>query len=118
MGFRRIIGLGVRIDTEQKLFVGLKLDSEMRRLHADGKVANRPAFKPGDPARLDVFDIKGDLFMGRVVDGSLACDELGDLERNIRSIVAVTFSVAKPSGQLRIFGIHRNELSPNLAAAS
>jgi hypothetical protein len=108
----------MRVDTEQKLFVGLKLDSEMRRLHADGKVANRPAFKPGDPARLDLFDIKGDLFMGRVVDGSLACDELGDLERNIRSIVAVTFSIPKPSGQLRIFAMHRNELSTNLAAAS
>jgi len=108
----------MRVDTEQKLFVGLKLDSEMRRLHADGKVANRPAFKPGDPARLEVFDIKGDLFMGRVVDGSLACDELGDLERNIRSIVAVTFSVPKPSGSLRIFAIHRNDLSTSLAAAS
>ena len=65
-----------------------------------------------------IFDIKGDLFMGRVVDGSLACDEIGDLERNIRSIVAVTFSVPKPSGQLRIFAIHHNELSTNLAAAS
>ncbi len=108
----------MRVDTEQKLFVGLKLDSEMRRLHADGKVANRPAFKPGDPACLELCDIKGDLFIGRVVGGSLACDELGDLERNIRSIVAVTFSVPKPSGSLRIFAIDRNELPANLAAAS
>jgi hypothetical protein len=108
----------MRVDTEQKLFVGLKLDSEMRRQHADGKVAHRPAFKLGDPARLELFDVKGDLFIGRVVDGSLACDEVGDLERNIRSIVAVTFSVPKPSGQLRIFAIDRNELPANLAAAS
>ena len=107
----------MRVDAEQKLFVGLKLDSEMRRQHADGKLASRPAFKPGDPARLDLLEIKGDLFIGRIVDGSLACDELGDLERNIKSIVAVTFSVAKPSGQLRIFAIDRSEQPASLAAA-
>jgi hypothetical protein len=84
----------MRVDTEQKLFVGLKLDSEMRRLHADGKVANRPAFKPGDPARLDLFDIKGDLFMGRVVDGSLACDESRSPSRSRRGNCASSRCIA------------------------
>jgi hypothetical protein len=108
----------MKVDPERKLFVGLKLDAEMRRQHGDGRVAQRPAFKPGDPAHLELMEIRGDLFMGRVLDGGLPFDELGDLERNIKSIIAVTFSVPKPPGQLRIFAIDRDELASGFAAAS
>jgi hypothetical protein len=107
----------MRVDAAQKLFLGFKLDSEMRRQYADGKLVHRPAFKNGDPARLDMIDVKGDLFIGRVVDGGLASDELTDLERNIKSIVAVTFSVQRPGGALRIYALDRDELAANLAAA-
>ena len=107
----------MRVDTEQKLFLGLKLDSEMRRQYAEGKLSHRPAFKAGDPARLDLFEVKGDLFIGRILDGGLALDEMADLDRNIRSIVTVTFSLPKSSATLRVFAIEREELSPGLAAA-
>lgn len=107
----------MRVDSAQKLFLGFKLDQEMRRQYADGKLAHRPAFKSGDPARLDVLDVKGDLFIGRVLEGGLGLDELGDLERNIKSIVAMTFSVQRPSGILKIFAVDRDELGANLAAA-
>ena len=107
----------MRVDTEQKLFLGLKLDPEMRRQYAEGKLTHRPAFKAGDPARLDLFEVKGDLFIGRVLDGGLAVEEMADLERNIRSIVTVTFSLPKKPATLRVFAIEREELSPGLAAA-
>jgi hypothetical protein len=107
----------MRVDTEQKLFLGLKLDSEMRRQYAEGKLTHRPAFKAGDPARLDLFEVKGDLFIGRILDGGLALDEMADLDRNIRSIVIVTFSLPKSSATLRVFAIEREELSTGLAAA-
>jgi hypothetical protein len=107
----------VRVDTEQKLFLGLKLDSEMRRQYAEGKLTHRPAFKAGDPARLDLFEVKGDLFIGRILDGGLALDEMADLDRNIRSIVTVTFSLPKSSATLRVFAIEREELNTGLAAA-
>ena len=108
----------MRVDTEQKLFLGLKLDSEMRRQYAEGKLTHRPAFKAGDPARLELFEVKGDLFIGRILEGGLALDEMADLDRNIRSIVTVTFSLQKKtSGALRVFAIEREELSPGLAAA-
>ena len=108
----------MRIDTDQKLFLGLKLDSDMRRQYADGKLVHRPAFKAGDPARLELVELKGDLFIGRVLDPGLALDEVSDLERNIKSIVAVTFSVSKPAGPLRIFPVDRNDASAGLAAAA
>jgi hypothetical protein len=108
----------MKIDPERKLFVGFKLDSEMRRQHSDGRVAQRPAFKPGDPAHLDLLDVRGDLYMGRILDGGLALDELADLERNIKSIIATTFSLPKASGQLRIFAIDRDEIASGFAAAS
>src|SRR5690242_10547969 len=68
-GTRAIVWM--RVDTAQKLFLGFKLDTDMRRQYADGKLAHRPAFKNGDPARLDILDVKGDLFIGRVVEGGL-----------------------------------------------
>jgi hypothetical protein len=108
----------MRIDTDQKLFLGLKLDSEMRRQYAEGKLVHRPAFKVGDPARLELLELKGDLFIGRILDPGVALDEVGDLERNIKSIVAVTFAVSKPTGPLRIFPVDRNESGAGLAAAA
>jgi len=108
----------MRVDSEQKLFLGLKLDPEMRRQHAEGKLTHRPAFKAGDPARLDLVEVKGDLFIGRILGGGLPLDELSDLERNIKSIVAVTFSVTRPGGALRIFAVDRDEMTAGLAAAA
>lgn len=108
----------MRIDPERKLFVALKLDGDMRRQYADGKLSSRPAFKPGDPAFLDLLDIRGDLYIGRVLDGGLGLDQMSDLERNIRSIITTTFSVPRLSASLRIFAIERDEVIGGLAAAS
>ena len=108
----------MRIDTDQKLFLGLKLDSEMRRQYSEGKLAHRPAFKTGDPARLELVEVKGDLFIGRILDPGLGLDEVGDLERNIKSIVTVTFSVPKPAGPLRIFPVERDDVNAGLAVAA
>ena len=108
----------MKVDPERKLFLCLKLDGEMRRQYTDGKLVHRPAFKSGDPAHLDLIEIREELYIGRILDGGLALDELRDLERNIRSIVSVTFSVSKPPTTLRIFAIEPDELAPGLAAAS
>ena len=108
----------MKVDPSHKLFFGLKLDGEMRRQYEDGKLAHRPAFKPGDPARLEVLDVGGELYIGRVLDGGLAADDVKDLERNIRSIVTVTFGSHKPPSGLRIFALDRDDLASGLAAAS
>lgn len=108
----------MKVDPERKLFVALKLDGEMRRQHAEGKLSSRPAFKPGDPAYLDLVEIRGDLYIGRVLEGGLGLDQIADLERNIKSIISTTFSVPRLSAPLRIFAIEREEVVGGLAAAS
>jgi len=108
----------MRVNPERKLFIGLKLDAEMRRQHADGKLVHRPAFKSGDPAYLELLEIGSDLYIGRILEGGVGVDELGDLVRNIKSIVSVTFSIPKLLAPLRIFAIDRAELAADLAAAS
>src|SRR2546425_5485847 len=97
----------MKVDPSQKLFLGLKLDAEMKRQYQDGKLAHRPAFKPGDPARLEVLNVQEELFIGRVLEGGLAVEDLKDLERNIKSIVTVTFGNQKPPGGLRLFALYR-----------
>jgi hypothetical protein len=108
----------MRVDPERKLFVALKLDGDMRRQHAEGKLSSRPAFKPGDPAFLDLVEIRGDLYIGRVLDGGLGLDQISDLERNIKSIISMTFSVPRLSATLRIFAMDSEEVIGGLAAAS
>ncbi len=108
----------MRVDLERKIFLGLKLDAEMRRQYAEGKVVHRPAFQVGDPAHLELLEVRDDLYIGRVLDGGLGIDELGDLARNIKSIVTVTFSASRAPGSLRLFPIDRDALAPGIAAAS
>lgn len=108
----------MRIDPERKLFLALKLDGDMRRQYADGKLSSRPAFKPGDPAFLDLIDIRGDLYIGRVLEGGLGLDQLADLDRNIKSIISTTFTVSRLTTPLRIFAIDPGEAAGGLAAAS
>ncbi len=108
----------MKLDPDRKLFLGLKLEPEMRREVESGKLAVRPAFKPGDPAHLEMVDVQGDLYMGRVVDAGLSVDALEDLKRNIKSIITVTFPNQRAQGPIRIFALDRPDVAPGFAAAS
>jgi hypothetical protein len=105
-----------KVSSERKLFLGLKLDNTMRRHLENGNAVGRPIFKPGDPACLDLVEEKGELYVGRVIDAGFAVEDLDDLKRNIRSIVAITFAQHRPSSPLRLFSIEDAAVS-RLAAA-
>jgi hypothetical protein len=107
----------MKIDPEHKLFLGLKVDNSMKREIDQGTVARRPAFRAGDPARLDLYEAGEDLSIGRVIGGGFAVDDLDDLKRNIRSILTVSFPNQKPNGPLKLFAVDRNHVA-DLAAAS
>jgi hypothetical protein len=81
----------MRLSAERKLFVGLRVDAAMKRLIEEGNLKGRPVFKAGDPAHLELLRDGEDLYLGRVVESGFPVSDLQDLERNIRSIVNLTF---------------------------
>jgi hypothetical protein len=109
----------MKLSSDRKLFLGLKLDAGMKRQVEERKTAGRPVFKAGDPAYLEILEDRGDLYIGRVLDPGFAIDDLDDMKRNIRSIIGLTFPDHKPgSSSMRLFAVDSEELSTAGLAAN
>ena len=108
----------LKISTRGKLFIGIKLDPGMRRRLEEGPAPGRPTFKTGDPAHLEIVESDGDLYIGRVLERGVPADQIGDLERNIRSIVRLTFPDERPTGSIALFPLEEPVETSPLAAAN
>jgi hypothetical protein len=95
----------MRLSEKRKLFVGLKLDGEMKRQLESGPTQGRPIFKPGDPAYLDVVGDGETTYIGRILAPGFSIEHFDDLERNIRSIVRLRFPDHRTSGSLYLFAL-------------
>ena len=107
----------MRLSRTRKLFVGLKLDGEMRRHLEAGPTPGRPIFKPGDPAYLDVVGHADTTYIGRILDPGFSIEHFDDLERNIRSIIRLRFPEHRPTGSLYLFALD-DEADDLVATAS
>jgi len=107
----------LKADRGGRIFLGLKLDAAMRREIEQGAVRQRPAFREGDPARLEMLEVGEDVFMGRVLESGVAFETLEDLRRNIRSIVQMTFPTLRASASLQLFPVEGEDSVSKLAAA-
>jgi len=95
----------MKLSETKKLFVGLRVDGEMRRALDAGPTPGRPLFKPGDPAHLDVFARGEQNYIGRVLEPGFSVDHFDDLQRNIRSILRLRFPDQKTAGSLFLFAL-------------
>ncbi|MEA2625449.1 MAG: hypothetical protein QOD06_1494 [Candidatus Binatota bacterium] len=108
----------LKVIAKGKLFIGLKLDPGMRRRLEEGPAPGRPTFKAGDPAHLETVESNGDVYLGRVLDRGVPADQIGDLERNIRSIVRLTFPDERPTGTIVLLPLEEADEPSTLAAAN
>ena len=100
----------MKLSSATKLFMGLRVDAAMKRQIDEGNTRGKPVFKAGDPAHLEIIREGEDLYIGRIVDAGLSVDDIGDLQRNIRSILSLTFPEQKRSAaSLRIFAVDQEE---------
>ncbi|MGH7818929.1 MAG: hypothetical protein ACREQ9_04075 [Candidatus Binatia bacterium] len=108
----------MKLSSERKLFLGLKVDAGMKRQIDEGHARGRPIFKPGDPAHLELLQEGTELYIGRLIDPGFSIDQIEDLKRNIRSIIGISFPDHKMSGvSLRLFAVDADEAAPGFAAA-
>jgi hypothetical protein len=74
--------------TRKKLFIGMKLTSELERTLEEKKVLFASYIKKGDPDYLEIATIDGSSFLGKVTDPGLAASSIPDIARHIRSVAA------------------------------
>ncbi|HEY3360084.1 MAG TPA: hypothetical protein VGQ83_42930 [Polyangia bacterium] len=76
----------MRIDTQGKLFFGVKVDSKMREQLGNASSGSRSFFE-GPRATLVLCAAGADTYLGKIVDAGLSSDEIDDMVRHVHSVL-------------------------------
>jgi hypothetical protein len=76
----------MRIDTQGKLFFGVKVDSKLRE-QLQGASSGSRSFFEGPRAALTLCAAGTETFLGKIVDGGLSGDEIEDMLRHVQSVL-------------------------------
>ncbi len=74
--------------TQKKLFIGMKLTSELERTLDEKKVLFASYIKKGNPDYLEIATIDGSKFLGKVTNPGLMVSAVPDIASHIRSVAA------------------------------
>jgi len=77
----------LELSDRNKLFVGLKLDTGLRRQLEAVSGPDRKYVSGEDPAFLRIVSFGDDLYVGKVIDDRLTTDRVDDVRRNVVSIL-------------------------------
>ncbi|NIM01632.1 MAG: hypothetical protein GTN89_12520 [Acidobacteria bacterium] len=77
----------MELSDRNKLFIGLKLDTGLRRQLEAVSGPDRKYVSGEDPAFLRIVSLGDDLYVGKVVEDRLTTDRVDDVRRNVVSIL-------------------------------
>jgi hypothetical protein len=77
----------VELSDRNKLFIGLKLDTGLRRQLEGVTGPDRRYVSGEDPAFLRIISLGDDLYVGKVIEDRLTTDRVDDVRRNVVSIL-------------------------------
>ena len=77
----------MELSDRNKLFVGIKLDTTLRRQLESVSGPDRRYISGEDPSFLRIVSLGDDLFVGRVIEERLTTDRVDDVRRNVLSIL-------------------------------
>ena len=77
----------MELSDRNKLFVGLKLDTGLRRQLETVSGPDRRYVSGEDPAFLRIVSLGDDLYVGKVIEDRLTTDSVDDVRRNVLSIL-------------------------------
>lgn len=72
---------------KQPVFVGTKMDGQLRRRLESITGADRKYFSPDDTTFLTICKLGDDEYVGKVIDERLTTDRVDDVRRNVLSIL-------------------------------
>ncbi len=76
------------LGTTKKLFICMKVSNELDRMFEEKRVLYATYILGRDSDCLKIFTIDGSKFLGKVIDQGLPTEEVPDICRHIRSVVA------------------------------
>ena len=77
----------MELSDRNKLFIGLKLDTGLRRQLEAVSGPDRKYVSGEDPAFLRIVSFGDDLYVGKVMEDRLTTDRVDDVRRNVLSIL-------------------------------
>ena len=77
----------MRIESERKLFIGLRVDNKLRDQLNNCPPRDKAYFDGSNPAYLHIVRGPTDVFVGKIVDAGTPAVGMEDLKRNLLSIL-------------------------------
>ena len=102
----------MRIDTERKLFVCLRIDNKMRDQLAQAPARDKVYFDGSDPRYLVTIRTVDDNFIGKVIDGGTPAASMDDLKRNLLSILTRVAPGRHREDAVKVFALDDGEPPP------
>ena len=104
----------MRIESDRKLFVGLRVDSKMRDQLEKCPQRDRVYFDAEDVRYLTVMRGGDDSFIGKMVDGATPVSALEDLRRNVLSILNRICPGRRDEEDVKVYSVGEGEAPPPL----
>jgi hypothetical protein len=102
----------MRIETERKLFVGIRIDNKMRDQLEHCPARDKMYFDGSDPRYLQVVRAVEDSYIGKAVEAGVAAVSMDDLKRNILSILTRIAPGRHREDGVKVFALDDGEPPP------
>ncbi len=102
----------MRIESERKLFVGIRVDNKMRDQLEHCPPRDKLYFDGSDSRYLVVLRAVEDSFIGKLVDAGTPAATMDDLKRNILSILTHIAPGRHREDAVKVFAVDEGEPPP------
>ncbi len=106
----------MKLSDRHPIFVGLKLDSQMRRRMTMLTVAERRYVSSDDPTFLLLCRMGEDEYLGKLIPERMTTDRIDDVRRNVLSILQRLFPDTRFPAQLDIIPAESTAETPKIDA--
>jgi hypothetical protein len=102
----------MRIETERKLFVCIRVDNKIRDQLAHCAPRDRAYFDGSDPQYLQILRGTEDSYIGKVIDPGAPAASMDDLKRNVLSILTRVAPGRHRDDAVKIFALDDGDPPP------
>ena len=102
----------MRIETDRKLFVCLRVDNKMRDQLAQAPARDKVYFDGSDPRYLTTMRTVEDTYIGKIIDGGTPAASMDDLKRNLLSILTRVAPGRHREDAVKVFALDEGEPPP------
>src|SRR3954469_16753572 len=103
----------MRIESDRKLFVCLRIDNKMRDQLAQAPARDKVYFDGSDPRYLATIRTTEDNFIGKIIDAGTPAASMDDLKRNLLSILTGGARGRHRDDAVKVFALDDGEPPPD-----